>query len=198
MSANSGVEAFLITAIGTRFVFPSISREGRSYWSIRSAPISIADLLKTKYFFWLFFVVVSTSAVFGIATLSLFYSLPVLFVKLFLNIVNCIGLVALGIGCGAYFVNFNWQHPSQLTSGFGTLVYMLVSVTLIAANLVLSGFALYFAHARSGWAPLQYPGPFLIFIGLVGFYVLLNIAVAKWALKLGVRSLEEHAKIAGE
>ena len=98
----------------------------------------------------------------------------------------------------AYFVNFHWQHPSQLTSGFGTLVYMLISVCLIAVNLALSGIALYYAHAVSGWSPLQYPGPFMISLALVVFYIVLNLGVAKWSLGLGVASLEEHAKVMGE
>ena len=106
LSANSCVEAFLITAIGTRFVFPSISREGRSYWSLRSAPISVKDLIWSKYFIWLCFVVICTGTVFGFATISLIFSIPVLLGKLFLNFINCIGLVALGVGCGLTLLIF--------------------------------------------------------------------------------------------
>ena len=198
LSANSCVEAFLITAIGTRFVFPSISREGRSYWSLSSGPISIKKLLWIKYLVWLSFVLVCTGVVFGTATISLFASFPILLGKLFLNFINCIGLVALGVGCGAYFVNFHWQHPSQLTSGFGTLVYMLISVFLIVLNLTISAIALYMAHAKAGWSPLQYPGPFFLSVGLALFYVLVNLGVAWWALGLGVTSLEAHVQDDGE
>ena len=74
---------------------------------------------------------------FGLAALILYGSPRMLAIKLFHNACICIGLVGLSVGMGAYFAEFEWTHSSELTTGFGSLVYMLISVLLIAFNLVL-------------------------------------------------------------
>ena len=47
---NMGLAAFVLTAVAARFVFPSVSLQGESFWIVRAAPISIRSFLCIKYF----------------------------------------------------------------------------------------------------------------------------------------------------
>jgi len=48
---NIGMVGFVTSAVALRFVFPSVSLEGRGFWIIKSSPIRIRSLLWEK--FWI-------------------------------------------------------------------------------------------------------------------------------------------------
>src|ERR1700741_844178 len=46
---NLGLAGFVLAALSVRFLFPSVSIEGRSFWIIRTIPVSFRSLLWCKY-----------------------------------------------------------------------------------------------------------------------------------------------------
>src|SRR5882672_9634978 len=46
---NLGLAAFVTASVAVRFVYPSISLEGRAWWVLRSAPVPIATLWWSKF-----------------------------------------------------------------------------------------------------------------------------------------------------
>ena len=52
--ANLGLAGFVLSAIAIRFAFPAVSLEGKAFWLLQTAPISLRALLWSK--FWLNFV----------------------------------------------------------------------------------------------------------------------------------------------
>ena len=50
---NMGLAGFVVSAVAIRFVFPAVSVEGKSFWLVRSAPISIKRLLWSKFWMYL-------------------------------------------------------------------------------------------------------------------------------------------------
>ena len=52
--ANLALAGFVLSAVAVRFAFPAISLEGKAFWILQSAPISLRALLWSK--FWLIFV----------------------------------------------------------------------------------------------------------------------------------------------
>jgi hypothetical protein len=187
---NICLESFIITAIGTRLVYPSLSREGASFWVLQNSPITFRRLLTIKFSMWFMLVVCFTSVIFGTAAALVFGTITAVIAKLLLNFFIALGLVGLGIGLGAYFINLNWDHPSELIAGFGSLVYMLLCVALITSTIFLTLGAIYFsvlAGNHQSWKSLALLG---CATGSLLAIPLLNYLVARWALRLGGRYLE--------
>ncbi|MDC0358507.1 hypothetical protein OAO01_06795, partial [Oligoflexia bacterium] len=62
---NVAMGAFVAIAVCSRLVFPSLSLEGRSYWILRSAPLSITQIMKAKFWCWFLSVGLVSSIVFA-------------------------------------------------------------------------------------------------------------------------------------
>ena len=148
--SNLLIEGFVLTAIATRFVFPSASLEGRNFWVIESSPLNLREFLKTKFKLWLLILLLAVFLVFGLPAAAMFTSWKLLVWTLVGSSAFCIGIVGLGVGLGAYFHEFEWDHPSQLAAGFGSIVFMFAAVGLLFVN----GFLMWlmFSAVSGGWA----------------------------------------------
>ena len=102
------------------------------------------------------------------------------------------GIVGLAIGVGAYFANFDWEHPSQLAAGFGTLVFMLIGFVLIIANLSIIWFSLSLVHYRGD--ELNLPIQLGVFALAGAMVIYLNYMAASRALRLGAESLRRRVE----
>jgi ABC-2 type transport system permease protein len=134
---NMGLAGFVLTALATRFVFPAVSSEGEAYWIIRSSPVGLRRYLTGKclLFFWPMAVVgellvVVTNALLGVRPFMMVLTAATM---LFLTL----GIVALAVGLGAIYPNFRQQSGTQVSTGFGGVVYMMVSLAFIGLVVVL-------------------------------------------------------------
>lgn len=189
---NTSIEAFLVTAVGTRFVFQSVSLEGRSFWVIQTAPVEMDRFLRLKLWTWCIPIAVILGAVFGIGAYATGVPGPLIAVKVVSSWIICYGVVGLAVGMGAYFANFSWEHASQLAASFGTLVFMLVSVVLVFLNLGTIVLVLMFEHYRHDSCQTHHT---LLALGeglAVLSFVLLNFVVVRRALDLGERELRRR------
>lgn len=187
--SNFCVSAFIVSALCTRFVFPSISLEGRSFSAVlAAAPLTIEKLVKGKFWFW--YVVVSlvhlTVSV-GAAVVS-DTSWITMLTTLVASPILCYGLVGLAIGFGAQFHRFDWESTSQLAVGFGNIAFMIVGAGLILFSM-LPIWALVFMIGMVQ----SLDGILAIFMGALLLWAL-NIFVAKTSLKHGIAALEASLK----
>ncbi len=186
---NTYIEAFLMTAVGTRFVFQAVSLEGRSFWVLQSSPLSLRRFLRTKFFTWLVPVSLILGAVFGIGAHAVGAPAYVVALKIVSSWIVCCGIIGLGIGLGAYYSNFAWEHSTQLAASFGSLVYMLVCVALVTLDMAIVGLILLFRYYYET-DPNFGMGPFIMGAGAAGLlFVYVNLWVSRWALGFGEAEL---------
>ncbi len=182
------ISSLIILSICSRFVFPSVSLEGSSLWILQVAPISPRSIIRAKYFTWAIPMGTVCTVLFASAGLALALE-PLCIVMLGLSAwVITHGLVALGIGMGAQFSRFDWEHPAELSASWGNLAFLLAGLAMLCINLIPLGvtFGCY----------VLYPGLFentnnllvLFSLGL-GVLLLCNAIVGTIALKLGVSAL---------
>jgi len=98
------------------------------------------------------------------------------------------GIVGLAIAMGALFVNFGWEHPSQLSASFGSFSYMVASSLLIAFCLLPCGgiialFTLQSLYSEAHFFGIAAGG------GLLFFMAVLNYIAVEYAFSVGERSL---------
>jgi len=189
--SNLAMGAFVIAAICTRFVFPSISLEGQSYWLFQNAPMTIRDILYAKFFCWFIPVGLISSVIFVSGSFAINSGHQIILINCFASWIISYGIVGLAVGFGSLFARFDWEHPSQLAASFGSLIFMLFSSGLIFLNIlpitlliVLGGIQ----HDNPNFPPFHW---YSVIIGTLAIMTYLNICSTRWALKLGEKSLLE-------
>lgn len=186
---NSGFTAFIIAAVAARFSFPAVSLEGKSFWIIRTAPLDLRRFVLGK--FWIHAVPLVI-----LAELLIAWSCWIMEVDRFmmwLSIGNVfvltLGVASLAIGLGAQFPRFEVTNNAEIASGWGGLLFMLLSTTYIALILAIEAFPVsrYYFHQLfpqpTDWG----------YVGLMAAGVLLVTALTCYLpLRFGIASLRRY------
>lgn len=192
---NFSVGAFIAIAACTRLVFPSLSLEGRSFWVLQTAPVTFSSILRVKFWHWYVPVATLSLTLFMAGALTVGVSLPMAICYGFSSLCIAYGVVGAACGLGATYSRFDWESPSQLCAGFGSLVYMLYSSFLLLVTMVPTWYML-FATSLSSLTGSVTSRDLMILV-LNGLTVLLiNYCGARLALKSGERALEKRRELA--
>jgi len=113
--ASAAIGYFALT-MGIRFVFPSLSVEGKSAWVMWSSPLHIHEVFSWKLFFWSTVVSLPMLAVAGL-TVAIF-GMPFLLGTFFIFTVLCssVSLMAITLGQGSSFPDFRSRDPQMLST----------------------------------------------------------------------------------
>jgi ABC-2 type transport system permease protein len=140
---NIAIAGFVLASIAARFIFPSISLEGRTLWLLRSSPVSMRDILWSKY--W-----VGTAPLLTLAVIIVFVTNVLLDVSGFMMSVSIFTIVfltcaiaSLALAMGTMFPQFESENAAQIPTSFGGLVFMMASVSLIGIVVLLEGRPVY-------------------------------------------------------
>jgi ABC-2 type transport system permease protein len=140
---NLGLAGFVLSAVAVRFVFTSVSSEGRAFWILRSAPLTMEKLLWSK--FWT--AVPPLLVLSQVLTLASNHFLGATGFMIALSSVTILfltfGIVGLGVGMGAAFPKFKFENVTQIAGSSGGLLYMIASTTFVAAILFLEAIPVY-------------------------------------------------------
>ena len=189
---NVGLAGFVISAVSVRFIFPAVSSEGAAFWIVQSSPMPLKRFLWTKFSLYLLpmlvlgeVLIVLTNRLLEVTPFMMALSSGTMFFAVF-------GIVALGVGMGAMFPNFKHQNIAQVATGFGGLMFMIVSSAFVALVVVLEAgpvYVLVMAELRgvpvTGWQWV------LIVASFSAVLVLMTLALFK-PMRMGLKALSEH------
>jgi ABC-2 type transport system permease protein len=140
---NLVLAGFVLASVAARFIFPSVSLEGRTLWLLRSSPMPVRQLLWAK--FW-----VGTMPLLVLALGIVFVTDWLLQVSDFMFAVSVmtiammtIALCGMALGFGTLFPQFETENAAQIPTSFGGLMFMIASVGLIASVVVLEARPVY-------------------------------------------------------
>jgi len=189
---NMGLAGFVLSAVSARFVFTAVSAEGEAYWILRSSPLSLKLYLWGKYLFFLLpililgeVLIILTNFFLDVTPFMMVLSSITMFVMVF-------GIVGLGIGFGALYPNFRHDNITQVSTGFGGLLYMIVSALFIGSIVVLEAgpvYILFMANTRG-----EVISVFQWFFIALSFLAVLAIhfAAVLTPMKMGLKALGEY------
>ncbi|MFH0765948.1 MAG: hypothetical protein V2A61_05980 [Calditrichota bacterium] len=184
---NFAFTGFILATLSVRFVYPLISLEGRGFWLIRKAPVSVSLLFWEKFF--LAFVVFM-----GLCEMIVFFSNHVLHTTGAMMILTTAAtfmmgaaLTGLAIGMGALFPDFKDESPMRIAStpgGVLTVVISLIYVGIMVAILAwpAKGYFLYLVGRG------QFPAGRAL-VALIGV-VLVNALILLLPVKFGHRAIQ--------
>lgn len=116
----------LITTLSLRFVFPLISLEGKSFWKIKSAPISNNNYMWIRLLPWII-IILFTAEILGILTVYKFsYELAVFsgVITFFIST----AIIMMNFGMGALYANYKEKNPIRIASSQGASLTFLLCV----------------------------------------------------------------------
>lgn len=189
---NMGLAGFVLSAVSVRFIFPAVSSEGRAFWLIRSSPISLKRFLWGKFAFYVLpmlilveVLVIITNFLLQVTPFMMVLSSVTMFLAVF-------GIVALGIGFGALYPNFNYQNIAQVATGFGGMMYMIFSAIFIAIVIVLEAGPVYliFMADMKGQAITALQWLFIIPSFIMVLFI--NVLVVYKPMKMGLDALLQY------
>jgi ABC-2 type transport system permease protein len=184
---NQGLGGFVLSAIAARFIFPSVSLEGRQLWLLRSSPLDLRAMLWSKYWVGTLPLLV-LALVIGVVTNRILQAPPfMMLLSIVTTVCYTLAVGALALGMGVLFPQFDTENAAQIPTSFGGLVFMMSAVSLLALIIVIE--AVPVAEQLRGWQagePLDSPGSLILVISAVFTICALATVVA---LQLGLRRL---------
>ena len=189
---NMGLVSFVLIAITARFAYPGVSIEKEAFWLVRSAPIKLKTYLNVKFFIYLLPLLV-LSEILIIGTNILLKVTPFMMMLSVITIFFMVpGVVSMGVGLGAAYPDFKSENPSQAVTGFGGLVFMMLSAVYIGAVIILEAgpvYNLFMAniHGRS-LSVLEW----VWIIGSFTVAFILSLLMVIIPMKFGERRLSRH------
>ena len=134
---NQGLAGFVIAAVAARFIFPSVSLEGRQLWLLRSSPLDPQAMLRSKYLIGVLPLLVLALGL-TITTNTLLRASPfMMFVSVGTVLGYTLAIGGLALGIGTLYPQFDSENAAQIPTSFGGLVFMLLAVALLAAVIMI-------------------------------------------------------------
>jgi ABC-2 type transport system permease protein len=134
---NIGFIGFVLAAVGSRLILPVVSNEGKGFWIFKTAPVSMAKYVFQKFITYCIPMVLTGQAV---AVLSIIFLKTDRFVSV-LTVISALLITlvisGVGVGLGAYFVNFRIKNPEELITGVAGITYMFVTILFVSGLMVI-------------------------------------------------------------
>ncbi len=185
---------FVVAAVCTRFVFPTISLEGDSYQILRATPITLQEFVRYKFLTWFFPVAFLSFILFISGALAIEGTTEVVIASAIQAICLSASLVALGIGTGAIYSRFDWENPIQVSSNFGSLVYMFLAVGVIFCNLIPATILYIFFTISYFQKNLLFVDLSFLFVCCIFLIVVMNGTIIRRSLNAAENHLMNHEK----
>ena len=186
--ANMLLAGFVLASIAARFVFPSVSLEGRTLWLLKSSPMPVPDLLWAKYWVGTLPLLIFALGIIGVTNVLLQVSDFMFAVSIMTIALMTLALCGLALGFGTLFPQFETENAAQIPTSFGGLLYMIAAISLIAGVLILEARPVY------GYLSAQFYGTATDMTDMVvGFSLaaLLCIVTTVIPISIARRRLEE-------
>jgi len=185
---NLGLAGFVLAAIAARFLFPSVSLEGRQMWLLRSSPLDLRSMLWSKYWIGTVPLLILALAITLITNAILRASPFITVVSAGTMVLFTLAASALALSFGAFYPRFDTENAAQIPTSFGGLVYMMTSVILLALVIMLE------APAVATRIQAEQAGTTVVWgVGLLGplvAAVVLCIAATLLPLRLALARME--------
>jgi ABC-2 type transport system permease protein len=184
---NLVLAGFVLASIAARFIFPSVSLEGRTLWLLKSSPLPMSDLLWAKFWVGTTPLLILALGIVVVTNVLLQVSDFMFAVSVMTMTLMTLALCGMALGFGTLFPQFETENAAQIPTSFGGLLFMIASIALIAGVVVLEARPVYgYISAKYYNTPVE-PTEMIIGFGLAA---LLCVATTIVPIGIAKRRLE--------
>ena len=187
---NLGLAGFVLASICSRFVFPGVSLEGKSFWLLRTAPVSL------RRFLWAKMLALSLPLM-VLGQFLVYMSSYILKSDPLATLLGCcvvftltLAITGLGTGLGAIFPRFEVENPAQIPTGFGGMIYMVSSLALIGITLALLARPIHFLLSARLDKSVPDQSQIVEILGFTALIAVFHLAVMRISMNRGCKNLE--------
>jgi len=134
---NLVLAGFVLASIAARFIFPGISLEGKTMWLLRSSPLAMRELLWSKFWVGTIPLLVMALALVTVTGMLMHVTEFIMLVSIFTITMMTFAIAGLAVGFGTMYPRFETENAAQIPTSFGGLLFMMASIVLIAAVIML-------------------------------------------------------------
>ena len=142
---NLGIGGFVMAAIAGRFQFTAISREGKSWWVLRGAPVDPLVVLRAKSAFGLVPMLIVGEVVVVGSGILLNARVPVLVGEAILTVLLAWGISGIAAALGAIWPDFTSENAARAASSPAAVFFMVIAQVLVFVVLAFFVLAAYVA-----------------------------------------------------
>lgn len=128
---------FVIVALGGRFLYPSVSLEGRSFWLIMQAPVSLERFMIGKLLGGILPTLIVGQFLIWASNLLVYQNIVFCLIASVIVFVITISSGAMAVGFGAIYPQFHNPNSAKISSSFGAVIYMITGMIVILGMVVL-------------------------------------------------------------
>ena len=185
---NLGLAGFVLASIAARFIFPAVSLEGRQMWLLRSSPLDLRALLWSKYWVGTVPLLVLGLILTGLTNTLLEVSTFMMIMSLATMTGLTLAISALALTFGTLYPQFETENAAQIPTSFGGLVFMMATIALLAAVIVVLSQPVYgYVRASFEGRPVRVDA---VMIGSFAAAAALCLAATVIPLRAGLRKIE--------
>lgn len=175
----------IVSAMSIRFVFPQWSLEGRNFWILKLAPVSLKKILLEKFLLTATALSIISLFLISFSNLMLRITPSFFFFTLFIILVSTITLVSISLGLGGYFVNFKDEYYLKAVESLGGFITIVISFGYAFLTISVFSFLthLYFIG--------KLPRFKMVLVVVVILWTVLSILVSLISLGSGMRELSQ-------
>lgn len=178
---NLVLAGFVLASVAARFIFPSVSLEGRTLWLLRSSPMPVRDLLWAKFWVGTTPLLLLALGIVGVTNALLQVSDFLFAVSVMTITFMTLALCGMALGFGTLFPQFDTENAAQIPTSFGGMVFMISSIALIAAVIVLEARPVY------GYLSARFYGtPTSMTEMIIGFGAAAVLCMAATVIPIGI------------
>ncbi|MEE4165598.1 MAG: hypothetical protein V2I35_06330 [Desulfocapsaceae bacterium] len=186
---NIGLTGFLSASLATRFVYPAVGAEGGAFYLIRSSPLTLSRFIFYKYIFYVIPFTILTLILIGVSNHFLQISGPMWWISLFCATVSCWTVVAMALGFGSLFADFNAENRAA-SMGIGAVFYLFCSLSYVLVVLLI-GFRPTYRLMRNWISHQGVPLMDAVMLALWGAgTIILSILIGVFICRKGIAALQ--------
>jgi ABC-2 type transport system permease protein len=192
---NMLMAGLVLSAVSARFLYASISLEGMAFWIIRTSPVTVKKLLRSKFLYGFIPVTVILLAVVFITNIAMGTDHLLMLLSGVTIFILCISISGLGTGMGAMYPRFRYENIASISTSPGGMLFMLFafSVVLLTVSLESWSFYSYKKAVLSGSATSYMQIGQLVTAGIL--IITLNSLAFFIPMKMGKKRLEEDLSV---
>jgi ABC-2 type transport system permease protein len=135
---NLAACGFVVVALNGRFVYPTVSVEGRSFWLVLQAPISLERFLIGKWLGGVLPVFIVGQVLIWTSNLLVLQNPAFIVLASAIIMAISFGVSAMAVGIGAVYPQFHNPNAAKIASSFGAVIYMILGMFMVLSVLVFS------------------------------------------------------------
>ncbi len=157
-------------------------------WLLRSSPLDLRALLWSKYWIGTIPLLILALAITVLTNVILRATPFMMAVSIGSIILLTLAISAMALGFGAVYPQFETENAAQIPTSFGGLVFMMTTIALLAAVIVVEAVPVYgYLQASFRGQPVRIDA---LTIGAFGLVVAICATATVVPLRVGLRRME--------